>query len=175
MNFQLPVININIESCEGGLRYGSDAERARFDENLIVLVHEGGSPLALKTTSLKIQGYGNSYQGIVGDGGKVLKGDTSVFYTDLSSEKKNPDEYLARNRATLKDGYWTAGEKLVLCGRDSAIGTEDSSVKVNVNGVGNTTDNYGFKAGSEITLVIIDTEGRNVLAKRTAVVEFAGE
>ena len=49
----------------------------------------------------------------------------------------------------------------------------DSSVKVSVNGVGNTSDNYGFKAGSEITLKVIDNEGKNVLAEQTAVVKHS--
>jgi hypothetical protein len=49
----------------------------------------------------------------------------------------------------------------------------DSSVKVSVNGIDNTSDNYGFKAGSEITLKVIDTEGKNILAEQTAFVQLA--
>jgi hypothetical protein len=49
----------------------------------------------------------------------------------------------------------------------------DSSVNVNINGIGNTSDNYGFTAGSEITLKVIDSEGKNVIAEQTAVVKLA--
>jgi len=91
---------------------------------------------------------------------------------DLSQKGKNP-EYITRNGAVLKDGSWDVGEKLVLCGRDSAIGTIYSSVKVSVDGVEETKDNYGFKAGTEITLKIIDRKGRNVIAERKAVVKLA--
>lgn len=175
LNFQLPVVNLEIESCEGGLsNSGPKAEWARFDENFIVLVHKGGNPLLLDSTSLKIHGYGNSYRGIVGNGGGSAAGDTFVYYTDLCAKKKSP-EYQSQNKATLEDGYWSQGEKLILCGKDSAIGTSDSSVKVNVNETGNTSNNYGFKAKSEITLFFIDTESGNVLAKKTTLVELAGE
>lgn len=172
MNFQPPVVNIEIKSCEGGFtNWGPTDDRAKFPENVIVLVHEGGSSLPLKSTSIKIQGYGNSFTGSVSEGtAKHPKGDVLVFYHDLSSEKKNPD-YEDRNEATLKDGYWGVGERLVLCGKDSAIGTPDSSVKVSVGETKDTKDNYGFKVGSEIRVSIIDVQGRNLLAGRTAVVE----
>ncbi|WP_269848709.1 hypothetical protein [Methanosarcina horonobensis] len=65
------------------------------------------------------------------------------------------------------------GERLVLCGQDSAVGTVKSSVKVSVDGDDNTSDNYGFKAGTEITLKIIDSKGRNVIAEQKAVVKLA--
>jgi hypothetical protein len=90
----------------------------------------------------------------------------------MNTTGKNPD-YEARNRAVLKDGFWSAGEKLVLCGQDSSVSRIDSSVKVNVNGIGNTSDNYGFKSGSEITLKVIDSKGKNVIAEQTAVVKLA--
>lgn len=172
MNFQPPVVNIEIKSCEGGLSNLSNGdEQARFDENFIVLVHGGGSSLPLKSTSIRISGYGNVYHGIPGKGGILLEGDILVFYHDLNPDKKNAKVYLANNKETLEDGYWGAGERLVLCGRDSAIGTADSSVKVSVGETKDTKDNYGFKVGSEIRVSIIDVQGRNLLAGRTAVVE----
>ncbi|MFY1113101.1 MAG: type IV pilin [Methanosarcinaceae archaeon] len=172
-NFQSPVAKINIESCEGGLYgVGPTDERVTLGENQIILEHKGGDSLPLKTTSIRISGYGNSYRGVVGtEGSGRVEGDTIVHYDDLSSEGKNPD-YMARNGAALEDGFWDVGERLILCGQDSAEGDSYSSVKVSVGGGKNTSDNYGFKAGSEISLKVIDSEGRNVIADRTAAVEF---
>ncbi|HII00552.1 TPA: type IV pilin [Methanosarcinaceae archaeon] len=170
-NFQSPVAKIDLEFYEGGLPWGPKDEKAKFKENFIVLEHNGGDSLPLKSTSIRISGYGNAFTGNISDGsGTRLEGDTLVFYHDLSPEKKNT-AYETRNEAVLKDGFWDVGERLVLCGDDSAIGTSDSSVKVSVGGVEDTSDNYGFKAGSEISLKVIDSEGRNVIADRTAVVE----
>ena len=49
-----------------------------------------------------------------------------------------------------------------------------SSVKVTVNGNSNTSDNYGFKANSEITLRVIDTKSMTIIAEDKAVVKHAG-
>jgi len=77
-SFQPPLAKITLESCEGGLYgVGSMTERARLEENRIVLIHEGGSPLPLDTVSVRISGYGNSYQGIPGHGGSSIKGNLS--------------------------------------------------------------------------------------------------
>jgi len=173
MNFQPSVVSIDIKSCEGGLYWvGPKTEQASLEENLIVLEHKGGASLPLKSTSIKIQGYGNSYQGIPGtEGSGRVEGVIIVHYNDLSSEGKNPGVYPVNNKKTLEDGFWDVGEKLVLNGQDSAIGTVDSSVKVSVGEVKDTSDNYGFKVGSEITVAIIDARARNLLAKRTVVVE----
>ncbi len=163
---------ITLESCEGGLfDVGPMAERATLKENRIVLVHEGGSSLPLDSTSIRISGYGNSYQGIPGNGGK-LTGNLSVSYLNISTAGKN-SHYETRNLAVLKDGLWSAGEKLVLCGEDSPVSSIDSSVKVSVDGVDDTSDNYGFKAGSEINLKVIDSEGKIIIAEQKAVVKLA--
>ena len=161
---------ITLESCKGGL-YGTGSEDVAFDKNKIVFVHEGGSSLPLDSTSIRISGYGNSYRGIPGHGGTHVTGNLSVSYLNLSTAGKNP-AYETLNRAVLKDGLWSAGEKLVLCGQDSSVSRIDSSVKVNVNGVGNTSDNYGFKAGSEINLKVIDSEGKTLIAELTAIVKL---
>lgn len=171
-NLQPPVANIDLESCEGGLyNVGPTADRVRCEENRIVLMHEGGDSLYLNSISVSISGYGNSYQGIPGNGGFPLSGDLSVLYLDLSSRGKNSTCYAVNNNATLADGSWDVGERLVLCGQDSAVGNVKSSVKVSVDGNGNTSDNYGFKEGTEITLKIIDSKGRNVIAERKATVK----
>lgn len=167
---------ISLESCEGGLSPNNydedekeDKKRARFQENKIVLVHEGGDSLPLDSISIKIFGYGNSYRPVFGQ--DFLTGNTSLLYLDLSSQGKNDTCYDLNNKATLEDGSWNVGEKLVLCGQDSEIGATKSSVKVSVDGDSNTSDNYGFKAGSEITLKIIDTKSKNVIAEQRAIVK----
>jgi archaeal type IV pilus assembly protein PilA len=171
--FQPQMARITLESCKGGLfGIGPMAERVALEKNRIVLVHEGGSPLPLDSTSIRISGYGNSYRGIPGYGGASVIGNLSISYLNISAAGKNPD-YETRNLAVLKDGFWSAGEKLMLCGQDSSVSRIDSSVNVNVNGIGNTSDNYGFKAGSEITLKVIDSEGKNVIAEQIAVVNLA--
>ena len=170
---QPQMARITLESCKGGFfDIGPEAERATLEKNTVVLVHEGGSSLPLDSTSIRISGYGNSYRGIPGHGGAHVIGNLSVSYLNISTSGKNPD-YEIRNRAVLKDGLWSTGEKLMLCGQDSSVNRIKSSVKVNVNGVGGTSDNYGFKAGSEITLKVIDSEGKNVIAEQTAVVKLA--
>ncbi len=168
--FQASMAKITLESCEGGLYgFGPEAERARLEENRIVLLHEGGSSLPIDFVSITIFGYGNSYQGLPGHEGKSLKGNISIFYLDLNSRGKN-SEYLARNGVVLEDGLWGAGEKLILYGNDSSVGSIDSSVKVSVDGADNTSDNYGFQTGSKITLKVIDREGRCVLSEQEVVV-----
>lgn len=171
-NLQPPVANIDLESCEGGLYgVGPTADRVRCEENRIVLMHEGGDSLPLDSISIKISGYGNSYRGIPGHEGSPLTGNLSILYLNLGQEGKNSTCYAANNKATLEDGSWDVGERLVLCGQDSAIGAVKSSVKVSVDGNDNTSDNYGFKQGTEITLKIIDLKGRNVIAERKATVQ----
>jgi len=173
-NFQQPMARIALESCEGGIYgVGPVSNWARFEENQIILMHEGGDSLPVDSISIRIFGYGNSFKGNISNGsGKRIEGDVEVLYQDLSQKGKNK-EYMTRNGAVLEDGSWDVGEKLILCGRDSASGATYSSVKVSVGGVEETKDNCGFKAGSEITLMVIDREGRNVIAERTAIVKLA--
>ena len=170
---QAHLAKITLESCEGGLsNSGPKAEIVTFKENKIILVHEGGASIPLDIVSIKISGYGNSYGAVFGQG--FLKGNVTVFYKDLSPEGKSP-KYKVRNNAVLENGLWETGEKLTLCGQDSSVRAIDSSVKVSVDGKDNTSDNYGFKAGSQITLKVIDSESRNVIAEQKAVVELANE
>lgn len=174
-NFQPPVARITLESCEGGI-YGSGpvSQWVTFKENQIVLMHEGGDSLSLDSISIRISGYGNSFQGNIPNGtGKRAEGNLEVIYMDLSQKGKNQKYYIDYNNATLEDGSWDVGERLVLCGQDSAVGTVKSCVKVSVNGNDKTSDNYGFKAGTEVTLKIIDRRSRNVIAERKASVKLA--
>lgn len=168
---ETPAAKITLESCEGGLYWNvSETEKARLEENRIVLVHEGGSSLSFETTAINIFGYGNSYQGIVGKG-NPLKGNVSVSYLDLSSQGKNSTCFIVNNKGILENGLWEVGERLILCGQDSPVKSAGSSVKVSVDGIDDTSDNYGFKVGSEITLKVIDLKSSTVLSEQTAVVK----
>lgn len=167
-NLRPPVANIDLEFCEGGLYgIGPTSKWVTFKENQIVLMHEGGDSLSLDSISIRISGYGNSFKGNISNGsGKRIEGDIEILYLDLSPGGKNSTCYVVNNNATLGDNSWDVGERLVLCGQDSAVGTAKSSVKVSVDGDESTSDNYGFKEGTEITLKIIDSKGRNVIAER---------
>ena len=102
-NLQPPMAIITLESCEGGLyAVGPTDDRARCDENRIVLMHKGGDSLSLDSISIKISGYGNSYRPIFGEG--ALTGNLSVFYLDLCSVGKKFTCYVANINATLEDG-----------------------------------------------------------------------
>lgn len=169
---QPPVAKISLESCEGGLfNDGPENERAALENNTIVLLHEGGSSLPVDTISIKISGYGNSYHGIADGNGTKIVGNAEIFYQNLSLTGKNPTYYLVNNKDILEDGSWNVGERLVLCGQDSAIGAVKSSVKVSVDGDSDTSDNYGFKVGSEIILKVIDTKSSNVIAEQRTIVK----
>lgn len=164
---------ISLESCEGGLfNDGPLDERATLENNTIVLVHEGGSSLPLDSVSIKISGYGNSYHGVADGNGTKIVGDTEIFYQNLSPTGKNP-KYKSQNKEVLKDNFWSVGEKLLLNGKDSPEGPIVSSVKVSVNGDSDTSDNYGFKAGSEIIVKVIDIKSSSVIAEQRAFVKHA--
>jgi archaeal type IV pilus assembly protein PilA len=173
-NYQPPVVRISLESCEGGL-YDVDSKKEKviqLEENRIVLVHEGGDSLPFDTISIRISGYGNSHRPAFEPGKKGhLKGNISVLYLDLSPGGKNSTCYVDNNKATLEDGFWDVGERLVLCGQDSAVGTVKSSVKVSVDGDDSTSDNYGFKAGSDIIVKVIDIKSSNVIVEQRAIVK----
>lgn len=171
-NFQTPMAKITLESCEGGLYgLGPTAERVRLEENRIAFMHKGGDSLPLDSVSVRISGYGNSFKGEVGKGGTPVEGNTEVLYQHLSPKEKN-DTYVDRNSAVLEDNLWGVGEKLTLCGQDSSKYI-NSSVKVSVNGDNDTSDNYGFKADSEIIVKIIDIKSNNVIAQHRAIVKHA--
>lgn len=163
---------ISLESCEGGLPNAGTGQNAAFENNMIVLTHEGGNPLPLDTISIKISGYGKSYRPAFEPGTTgFLTGNISLLYLDLSPQGKNSTCYGVNNKDILEGGSWNVGERLVLCGQDSAIGTTKSSVKVTVDGDSDTSDNYGFKVGSEIILKVIDTKSNNVIAEQRAIVK----
>ncbi|MDD4331430.1 MAG: type IV pilin [Methanosarcinaceae archaeon] len=167
--------SIEIELAEGGFSsFGSNDKRASFDENCLILVHAGGTPLALESTSILISGHGNAYSGSVKEGGQALRGELLVSYFDLTSKGKNKI-YRTKNQQVLDDGLWTAGERLILNGRNSPKKGEYTSVHVKVDEIEATSNNYAFKAGAEITVTLVDTESRVRLAQEKAIIKTLNE
>ena len=152
-----PMAVIEIESMVGGV-----PDKVKYEDNYIVLVHKGGDPLQIGSTRIIITGEGSSYTGVVGSG-KKRYGELSVIYEDLQYKGKILP-YKKRN-ADLSDGAWSAGEELVLNGYDGINGTAASSVRVSINGMSNTSNNYGLKENSVITVKVFDRESNKIIAE----------
>ncbi|MDK2833618.1 MAG: hypothetical protein PWP14_371 [Methanolobus sp.] len=153
-----PMAVIEVESVVGGV-----PDRVRYEENFIVLTHRGGDSLQTDSTKILINGEGSSYTGAVTRGGVKRYGNLLAVYEDLEYEGKIP-LYKKRN-VDLSDGVWSAGEKLVLNGYDSINGTTASSVLVSINGMSNTSNNYGLKQNTIITIKVFDRESNKIIAE----------
>jgi len=170
-----PTAVIEIEGVVGGIR--SDPNTIRFDQNYITLMHKGGDSLSLDSTFVILSGDGNSYVSVVGQVGHVGHvggneyGDIVVNYVDLTKSGKL-STYKTRN-PPLDDNLWSAGEQLILRGDDSINGTDASTVLVSVNGISNTSNNYGFKSGTTVTIKIFDKTTQRIIAEGTAIVKPA--
>ncbi len=152
-----PMAVIEVESVVGGV-----PDKVKYEANYIVLVHKGGEPLQTGSTKIIITGEGSSYTGVFGSG-KKRYGKLSVIYEDIEYGGKIP-LYSKRN-VDLSDGVWSAGEKLVLNGYDSINGTSASSVLVSINGMSNTSNNYGLKQNSVITIKVFDRDTNKIIAE----------
>ncbi|MCL7410379.1 MAG: type IV pilin N-terminal domain-containing protein [Methanosarcinaceae archaeon] len=137
-----------------------------------ILRHKGGDSLLLDSTIIILSGGGRSYIGFVGHGGGMKTGDMTVKYSDLTMNGKLP-EYNITNSAMLDDNLWSTGEQLILNGGDSINGTDASSVLVSVNGVSNTSNNYGFDTGTTVTIKIFDKTTQRIIAEGKAIVKSA--
>ncbi|WNY23843.1 hypothetical protein MmiHf6_11650 [Methanimicrococcus hongohii] len=161
-------LKVEVVDFSGGDRYN---DSLRFQDNVLILKHAGGSSVSLDSISVLIAGAGNAYSGIPGAGGKLVYGDVSVRYVHINSGKKNLD-FEKNNRETLKDGFWSAGEVLVLTGNDS-LNSSVSSVSVSINGDAGTSNNYGFSSGQTLEIRIYQRNKAGnpqfVLKKETAV------
>ncbi|MBZ3936194.1 hypothetical protein [Methanimicrococcus blatticola] len=142
-------VKIEIVDFSGGDRYN---DSTRFQDNILILKHAGGSSVSSESVSIQIAGKGNAYLGIPGSGGKLVYGDVLVFYENISSGKKNSD-FEKNNKEMLKDGFWSAGEKLILSGNDS-LNASASSVFVSVDGAAGTSNNYGFSSNQTLEIRI---------------------
>ncbi|MDI3539275.1 MAG: hypothetical protein PWR29_1207 [Methanolobus sp.] len=152
-----PMAVIEVESVVGGV-----PDKVKYEANYIVLAHRGGDPLQTSSIRIIITGEGSSYTGVFGSG-KKRHGELSVIYEDIGYGGKIL-QYKKRN-VDLSDGVWSAGEKLVLNGYDSINGTTASSVLVSINGMSNTSNNYGLKQNTIITIKVFDRESNKIIAE----------
>ncbi len=90
---------------------------------------------------------------MVAHGGRIVNGDVQVTYLDLCSAGK--ETHYAKRNSCIADGYWSAGEVIVLNG-DDGLG-HSSTVTVQVGSITNTSNNFGLKKGTKITVKIIES------------------
>jgi FlaG/FlaF family flagellin (archaellin) len=152
-----PLAVIEVESVVGGV------PKIQFAENFIVLVHKGGTPLQADSTIIIVNGQGCSPTGVIGQGGSNKFGDILIVYDGLAYHGKN-SQYASRNK-NISDGVWSPGEIVVLNGKDSPIGNAFSSVHVTIKGMDNTSNNYGLKQNSVITVKVFDRETNKIIAE----------
>ncbi len=164
-----PAAVIEVEGIVGGIQ--SEPNTIRFDQNYITLMHKSGDSLVTSSTNIILSGDGSSYVGVVSSGGHYEYGDVMVKYTNLAYDGK-VSEYSSTNPA-FDDGLWSTGEKLILWGKDSIDGTDASTVLVSANGISNTSNNYGFKSGTTVTIKIFDKTTQRIIAEGTAIVKPA--
>ncbi len=160
-----PTSVIDVEGVVGGV-----PNDVRYNENYIWLTHRSGDPLMLNTTFIVITGQGSSYVGTFPYGSNK-QGQLIVKYFDLTPSGSCPT--YKSNNPIIDDNKWSTGEQLVLNGYDSINGTDASTVKVTVDGYTNTSNNYGFEAGSMIYIKVFDTPTQRIIAEDTAVVQLA--
>lgn len=157
-----PTAVIEIEGIEN---YGPE-----YHDINIILRHKSGDSLVLDSTIILFSGKGTAYSGSFPIFTKI-EGDVVVKYLDLTKSGKYPT-YKTHN-PSLEDGLWSTGEQLTLNGDDSIDGTDASTVLVSANGISNTSNNYGFKSGTTVTIKIFDKTTKRIIAQGTAVVKPA--
>lgn len=177
-----PQASIVVEGAKGGLL--NDTPQVDFNENWITLYNRMGYPLNISRTKIQIKGYGETQDnsGIRGN----VKGNIIVEYTNLKYDGKleakpqqnkgdYSDEYhgYAYHNPDLSDGYWNAGEKLILNGEDSKNPGASSTVKVYMEGISNTDNNWRFNKSGQITITVIDIQTNQVIASLQTTVKPA--
>lgn len=155
---------VELELIEGGI-----PNEVRYRDNFITLVHNGGDPLPLENIKIVISGQGSSYTGVVAHGGRIVNGEVQVTYLDLCSVGK--EAHYAKRNPCIEDGYWSAGEVIVLNGDDGR--GRNSTVNVQVGSITNTSNNFGLKKGTEIIVTIIESPSNRLIAKCDAKVMAA--
>ncbi len=162
-----PHAMIVAEEAKGGLRY--DHPPVHFNENWIILSHEWGDSLAASNTKIQISGYGETQNITYGTPGSNAKGNILVEYTNLeysgkleSKPNQNTDPYSPEyhgyefHNPILNDGLWSPGERLILNGQDSINGSDSSTVKVYMNGIAKTNNNWRFDKSKQIIITVVD-------------------
>jgi len=155
---------IEVVQITAGDRYN---DTLRFQDNVIILKHAGGSPLPLDSISVQVIGTGNAYKGIPGSGGRLVYGDIEIYYENLSADKKNTC-FKKNNAEMIKDGVWSSGELLILTGNDS-LNASTPGISVTVNGENGMSNNYGLSAGTDAEISIYQTNnlGKRLIYKKT--------
>ncbi|WMW21883.1 type IV pilin N-terminal domain-containing protein [Methanolobus mangrovi] len=161
-----PMASIEVESVVGGV-----PNSVKYEENFLYLMHKGGDPLLTDSTRIVICGEGSGYTGVAAHGGSFLYGELFVSYDDLTINGK--DSPYASNNPDILDGVWSAGEKVILSGHDSPDGSSPSSVHVAVNGMTNTSDNYGLKETKMVSIKIFDMQTQCIISELECLVILA--
>ncbi len=168
-----PQAKIVARETEGGLASAGTA----FKNNTIQLAHKGGNSLDVKNTKIIITGIGQSHTPCPNPcpyvpAASPYIGNIRITYFNLTKHGKDSIYYNTHNKLILQDGFWTAGENLLLSGEDSKSGNDDeSSVWVSVDGDGNTSNNYGFKVREKIYITVMDTITDQVISTTFATVK----
>jgi len=163
----VPQAKIVVENVKGGLRY--DTPSVNFNENWIILYHEWGESMNTSGTKIQIRGYGETQDNTFGEIGTLVKGNILVEYVNLGYSGKlesRPNQDSGRyspeyhgyefHNPDLSDGSWSAGDKLTLNGQDSKNSGNSSTVKVYMDGVTKTSNNWRFSKGGQITITVMD-------------------
>ncbi len=162
----VPEAKIMVVEAKGGLASSGTS----FKNNTILLKHKGGDSLDIKNIKVIITGTGQSHRGF---GSTYVPsrspyiGNVQIIYLNLTKDGKD-SIYQTHNRLTYQDGFWAPGEIFLLSGDDGGDSNdEESSVWVTVNGDGDTSNNYGFKAREKIFITIIDTVTNQIIFTAT--------
>lgn len=167
--------NIVVVGAKGGLL--NDTPPVDFNENWIILQHKMGYPLNTSRTKIQMKGYGETQADKYGTTWLSVKGNILVEYTNLEYDgklesKSNQDrgdyspEYhgYGFHNPDLSDSLWSQGEKLTLNGQDSKVPGAASTVKVYMDSVSKTDNNWRFSKGGQITITVMDIPTNQVIA-----------
>ena len=163
----VPEAKIVVMEAKGGLASSGTS----FKNNTILLKHKGGDSLDIRNLKIIITGTGQSHRGFGGTyvpAESPYTGNVRIIYLNLINSGKD-SIYETHNRLTFQDGYWTPGEIFLFSGDDGGDSNdENSSVWVTVDEDGDTSNNYGFKAGGKIFITLIDTVTNQIICTVTA-------
>nr|WP_280921203.1 type IV pilin N-terminal domain-containing protein [Methanolobus bombayensis] len=161
-----PVANIDVVSAEGG--FPKYPNYVKYEDNFVHMRHVAGEPLPLDSIKIEINGCGSAYEGVVPHG-TLHTGDIHISYENLNFDGKDSD--YSSNNQVLSDGMWSAGEELVLNGQDGI--SSSSTVSVTINGITNTSNNYGLKEEEIVSIKILDRKTKRIIAESECQVTLA--
>jgi FlaG/FlaF family flagellin (archaellin) len=129
-------------------------------KNTIFLKHKGGDALHENDTKIIITGKGCAYIGTMGS--SCILGDMRATYENL-----NGDNYFESYDELIEGTSWDAGETITLYGSDGRdldfLGDRHNTVD----------SKWKLKAGSTVSITIIDTTTNEVIAVSQATVKDA--